>query len=293
MTSPWWAAFGPVETTTSCGDGKHLMRWAEGTLQPVDHPDAEGELVLATLGGDTTPCLDLTRGWNAASDDLTVLAIGPRSATDMLTLTPSVLDEFAFPGMRARGLGRGQPMAVLVHARRHRLSWAVSSAAWPGGQEDEQAGAEMLQLLALGPEFQFRLSGAVAHAWSSDGRHAAERGRVRPALTAALTSRFAAAAAQWLGIDPEQVEVRPHDGPGWGELESAGTAGVRRLRATLPVSWLARAWAPGLAVAGGHLIVSVQQAEWPDAHVLALPAPGKAPIELSVRHGKRGWTITP
>jgi hypothetical protein len=293
MTSPWWAAFGPVETTISCGDGKHLMRWAEGTLQPVDHPDAEGELVLATLGGDTTPCLDLTRGWSAASDDLTVLAVGPRSATDMLTITPSVLDEFAFPGMRARGLGRGQPMAVLLHARRHSLSWAGTSAAWRGGQEDEQAGAGVLRLLALGPEFQFRLSGAVAHAWSADGQHAAENGRARPALTAALSSRFAAAATQWLGIDQERVEVSVHHGTGWGDIDSAGTAAASRLWASLPVSWLARVWAPGLALVGGHLVVSVQHAEWPNARVLAMRAPGDAPTELGVRQDQRGWTITP
>jgi hypothetical protein len=293
MTSPWWAAFGPAETTISCGDGKHRLRWAEGTMQPVDHPDAEGELVLAVLGGDTTPCLDLTRAWSAASDDLGALAIGPRSATDTLTIKPADPDEFAFPGRLVRGWGGAQPTAVLLHGRRRLPSWARASAAWHGGQEDETARAGLLRLLSLGPPFQFRLSGAVAHAWSADGQHAAGNERARPALTAALSSRFAAAAAQWLGIDPERVEVSVHHGPGWGDIDSAGMAGARRLRASLPVSWLARVWAPGLALIGGHLVVSTQRAEWPNARVLAIRAPGDAPIELGVRQGQRGWTITP
>ena len=93
MTSPWWAAFGPAETALDCGAGRHRICWSDGTLVPVDHPDAEGELVLAALGGDATPCLDLVRLWGQHSDDLTVFSIGPRSADDKLTITSATLDE--------------------------------------------------------------------------------------------------------------------------------------------------------------------------------------------------------
>lgn len=93
MNTPWWAAFGPAEAPLSCGDGTHRLRWIDGKLQTVDHADAEGELVLAALGGDTSPCLDLVGAWGGHSDDLTVLAVGPRSANDPVTIPSAVLDE--------------------------------------------------------------------------------------------------------------------------------------------------------------------------------------------------------
>ena len=66
-------------------------------------------------------------------------------------------------------------------------------------------------------------------------------------------------------------------------LELPGTGTDRWLHATLPVSWLATVWAPGLAVVAGHLVVAVEQAAWPDATVLAVPAPGQPPVRLPVR----------
>ena len=49
------------------------------------------------------------------------------------------------------------------------------------------------------------------------------------------------------------------------------------------MSWLATVWAPGLAVVAGHLVVAVEQAAWPDATVLAVPAPGSPPVRFGVR----------
>ena len=89
---------------------------------------------------------------------------------------------------------------------------------------------EMLLLLALGPAFQMLLSGLVAAAWSDGGARASDRPRHRPALEAALTGRLAAAAAPWLGISPDQVDARLHEGTGWGRLEMTGSG----LRASLP-----------------------------------------------------------
>ena len=62
---------------------------------------------------------------------------------------------------------------------------------------------ELLELLALGPGFQFRLSGTVSAAWAAPDR-ADARARHRPAFTAALTGRFAPSAGEWLGITPTQ-----------------------------------------------------------------------------------------
>jgi hypothetical protein len=88
MTSPWWAAFGPAETTAPCGDQQHRLRWEAGRLTAPDHPDAESELVLGALGGDEPDCIRLLRAWGEHSDDLGVLMLGPRFAADAVTVDP-------------------------------------------------------------------------------------------------------------------------------------------------------------------------------------------------------------
>jgi hypothetical protein len=325
MTAPWWAAFGAARAEVSCGGGTHALRWADGTLTAADHPDAEGELVLAALGGDSTPCLDLVRAWGRHSDDLSVLAIGPRSAADQLTITTEMLDELGLQvgggpgavgighiiarssgtrrstGFRSGGgfaIARSAPMrarttsAQHMVARRAAVSRLMRMQHFPQAQDGEDGGTGLLQLLALGEPFQRRLSGAVAHAWSANGEHPDRASRAPAALTAALTGRLAPAAAEWLDVDAANVEARIHDGTGWGELELTQSGGARQLRARLPVSWLATVWAPGIAVVGGYLVVHVLDAAWPTARVLALRSPGAKPTELSIRADTGHWSVT-
>lgn len=319
MTSPWWTAFGPAETRVSCGSGEHLMRWTDGHLRAADHPDAEGEMVLAALGGDATPCLELASAWGKHSEDLAVLAIGPRSTGDKLAFSPEVLEQIeqartgganlvhGWGSMSGhtirrrvrghRGAASGQFVSLAgsggIHSSRRTAplrrprTRPFAMALAHGGTDSKRA--ELIWLLTLGAPFQFRLSAAVAHAWSAEGRHASRAGQESPALTAALTGRVAPAAAKWLGVDPGVVDASIHDGGDWGAIEETRVAGERRVQARLPVSWLARVWAPGLAVVGGHLVVGVMNAAWPTADVLALPAPGKKPVELSIRHEGPGW----
>ena len=96
---PWWALLPPAEAQVSCGQGTHRLRWEQGRLTAVDHPDAEEELVLAALGGDRSECVDLVEWWGSRGDDLEVLTVGPRSSADELTVTPENVAEF--------GVGRG------------------------------------------------------------------------------------------------------------------------------------------------------------------------------------------
>ena len=91
---PWWALLPPAQAQVSCGDGTHRLRWEQGRLTAVDHPGAEEELVLAALGGDRSECVDLLEWWGKHGDDLEVLAVGPRSAADELTVTPESVAEF-------------------------------------------------------------------------------------------------------------------------------------------------------------------------------------------------------
>ncbi len=333
MTSPLWAAFGPAEAYVSCGGGQHTLRWADGAVEAVDHPDAEAELVIAALGGAPTPCLDLVRAWGRHREDLSVLAVGPRSANDLLTLGPDAIEELASPDRHGWGLlsspaarraalarapVTGSQAAAIVRSSAG-LSLAPGAAGTTGSSfatygsvirkrssgyvpmggahADPRARfrtehAELFALMALGPQFQFRMSASVANAWSAEGQRSAEAVDAAPALIAALASRLAPAAARWLGVDPGDVETDIHEGTGWGAIELTRSAGGQTLHAELPVSWLARVWAPGLAVVSGHLVTGVLQAAWPTARVLALKRPATAPVELSLRHGDDGWSVT-
>jgi hypothetical protein len=159
-------------------------------------------------------------------------------------------------------------------------------------------------VLALGRGFQVRLIGAVAAAYADrlddgpadsagdgpdDGSPRDEQiRRTRPTLTAALAGRLAPVAEEWLGLDPGQLMVSLHHGPGWGAVEwtGAGRGEQRRLRISLPAGWLARVWAAGLTLvrtpAGRRLVVAIDRGGWPDARVLALRVPGADPVALDV-----------
>ena len=334
-TSPsWWLALPPAQTEVHCGEQTHRLLWRDGRLAALDHPDAEGELVLAALGGDRSKCLDLIESWAGHSDDLEVLAVGPRSRADELTIRPDDTDGpkggrwMAYAPLQARttplptfrftrhrppmargtasygGFTRGaRPRPPVAALRRRAMAARLSPVPFthhfgpvrrPGHDDlerDAARRAELLSVLALGTEFQFRLSATVAAAWAVGGTRAADRGAARPALVAALAGRLAPAAGSWLGIDPGRVDVSLHEGAGWGRVGLSGTGTDRRLSAALPVGWLASVWAAGLAVTAGHLIVAVTEAAWPDATVLGVPEPGADPVTLKVRAVGADWVV--
>jgi hypothetical protein len=270
---PWYSCLASCQTKVPCGQGMHTVRWEAGALVLPKHADTEAELVLAALGGEKAGCIELAEAWGRHTDDLSVLAIGPRGAADEINVSWDDVKQAAQAGQR------GGP------ARHGRMRLAgqqgSASAAARQAQQDmehaERRRTDLLSLLALGYEFQVRLAGqvAAAHAGRPDER-------TRPALTAAITGRLALVAEQWLGIDPGQVEVSLHAGPGWGTTELTGQGEARRLRVRLPTWWLARVWACGLPLIGGHLVVAVERAGWPDARVLGVRGPGVEPVPLDV-----------
>lgn len=282
-----------------CGPGEHILRWEDGQLRLPSHPDAEAELVLAALGGEKAGCVRLTEVWSRHTDDLTVLEIGPRGSADRITVgwadVPTGTEQGSHPGWIAMS---GLPVAPPPPPIRFPIPpghgpQQFRQAMQAELQQARQHTADQLSLLALGTAFQLRLAGHVAAAH-------AERLTVanRPALTAALQGRLAPVAADWIGIEPDQVVVSLHeyggggaagrrDGGGWGSVRLAGLGADRRLRVALPARWLASVWACGLALVAGHLVVAVTRPGWPDAQVLALPAPGAEPVLLDV-HGAGG-----
>ena len=280
---PWFTSLPPCETLVPCGQGRHAVRWEAGELRLASHADLEAELVLVALGGEKARCVEIAGAWRRHTADLTVLGLGPRSAADEVAVS---WDDVDAAEQAARG-GAGGP---------GRWGWRLASppraamarAAVRHQQYQEEAGEanqrrlDMLSLLALGTGFQVRLIGQVVAAHADRLDEPDEHGySIRPALKAALAGRVALVAEQWLGIDPDQVEVSLHRHEGWGSVELTGRGEQRRLLVSLPAWWLARVWACGLALTGRHLVVAVERAGWPDAQVLALRAPGAEPVSLS------------
>jgi hypothetical protein len=283
----WWRALPAAQTRVQCADAQHIIRWESGRLVLPAHPDTEAELVLATLGGAKARCVELAQMWARYRDDLDVLALDPRWPSDPVAVSWYDVDTFAAEhrGTRVRSVpmrpaGAGSGLGPLsrppmpYHSRLTIRPSAIDETI----ERIATRQVELLSLCALGPAFQLRLAGTVAAAWA--GRDLAG---YRPALAAALTGRLAPAVAGWLRVDPGQVTAAPHEGPGWGSLDVTGTGAGRQVRARLPVGWLAGVWACGLAVAAGHLVLTVRQVRWPHAQVLALPAPDAAPVTLDLR----------
>jgi hypothetical protein len=278
----WFTCLPGFQTQVPCGTGRHSVRWEAGSLELPSHPDAEGELVLAALGGDKARCVEVAQAWARHADDLSVLAIGPRGPADQIAVdwddvlaaeqAGSAVIGSPGPARRVPTRLASQPGPTLARAGARQRQ-----------MQEEQLKAQrrrndVLSLLALGYGFQVRLIGQVAAAHA--GRGGGEQ--VRPALVAAITGRLAPVAEEWLGIDPDQVVVSLHSGRSWGSSELTGYGTDRRLRVSLPAGWLARVWACGLARVGRHLIVAVEQPGWPTARVLGLRAPGAKPEPLEV-----------
>ena len=286
---PWFGCLAPCEAHVPCGQGRHIVRWEAGALRPLSHPDPEAELVLAALGGEKARCVEVAQAWERHAEDLSVLAIGPRGPADEIALGWDDVDAAVqasgrpvHSGPVPPGPPRAAPMRLAspsvpasarVQAQRQRVEQEVA--------RTTQRRNDMLSLLALGYGFQVRLIGQVAEAHANPPDDQVEK--VRPPMVAAISARLAPVAEEWIGIDPDQVVVSLHRGPGWGSVELTGRGEQRRLLVRLPAGWLGRVWAAGLALAGRHLVVAVQRAGWPDARVLALRAPGTEPVPLDVR----------
>lgn len=296
----WFHALPPCVARVPCGHGEHAVRWHAGTLELLAHPDPEAERVLAALGGEQADCVRIADTWDRHAEDLRVLQIGPRGPADRITIG---WDQMPKPG--------DEPWSGLMRAATRpsaQAAWAAlgGPGAQPGPRrtprtvvsprqaeierlrrELQRSTTELVTLLALGPALTVRLSGQVAAAHAA--RPSAEN---RPALAAAVQGRLAPLAEQWLGIDPDQVVIMPHQPGEPGSVELTGSGAQLRLRVRVPAEWLANVWACGLGLVDRHLVVATVRPGWPVAQVLALPAPAKDPVVLHV-HGTADETGTP
>jgi hypothetical protein len=292
---PWFTCLPGCQTEVPCGPGRHSVGWDAGSLRLASHPDAEGELVLAALGGEKARCIEVAEAWARHTDDLSVLAIGPRHPGDEIAVGWDDVIAAAQAGQAPSvtvGSGRMKPAAMRL-ASQPGPTMARMAARQRQAQEEtltaQRRRNDILSLLALGYGFQVRLIGQVAAAHA--GRDGGEQ--VRPALVAAIAGRLGPVAEEWLGIDPDQVTVSLHFARSWGASELTGYGADRRLRISLPAGWLASVWACGLARVGRYLIVGVEQPGWPTARVLGLRAPGAVPEPLDVHADPDGPADVP
>jgi hypothetical protein len=266
----WFQSLPPCQAAVPCGDGTHTIRWAAGRLMLPSHPDTESERVLAALGADKPACVGIAEAWGRHTADLSVLATVTRGEADPVTVGWDTVTAAARPS----GWYAYAPHAkVASHRRRPRPGQPFQAEV----EQERCRQLDLLTLCALGPAFQLRLAGQVAAA-HADGFADADR----PAIAAALAARLGPVAERWMGVDPDRVCVTLNDGAGWGSLTLTGADADRWLDAALPPGWLAAVWACGLALVASHLVVAVPRPGWPDAQVLALPAPGAEPVPLDV-----------
>jgi hypothetical protein len=325
---PWWALLPSADAQVSCGeDGTHRLRWDQGTLTALDHPDAEGELVFGALGGDRPACVGLIESWGRRADDLQVLAVAPRSAADELTVSADDPDGF---GPAGRGWVAYAPLARSAPARwpgmplvrpvaltpRMRLAAARQKAIFGGGggRVVGRAGMGMMSGPVLARRARKR------HLFAEADREAERRAELfsllalGPPFQLRLSATVAAAWADGGSRAGDRDAARPALvaalagrlapaaqawlglDPGRADVSLHEDAGWGRLEpsgdrlvAALPPGWLASVWAAGLAVTAGHLVVAVTEATWPRATVMALPRPGADPVILKVRAVDGQW----
>lgn len=86
MSAPWWVGLGPAEAAILCGPNHHRLRWEDGRVTPVDHPDPADEAVLAAMGADEPACLTLVKHWETHAADPDVLILASRHPGDGLVL---------------------------------------------------------------------------------------------------------------------------------------------------------------------------------------------------------------
>jgi hypothetical protein len=235
----------PVETAIDCDGRRHLLRWEAGHLRTPDHPDPEAERTLGALGGDVPSCIRIRIAWSIHENDPALVTLGRRPGEASLGFAADVV-----PGTA--------PMHVAPRRRR---------------VDDATRREELVELLSLPVTFVDRLvltaMAAAATRWADAGFR--ERHGLR--LGAALSSRAAPALRRLAGeLSRPDEAVTVHTAPAGPGVDAPAIQAERSRRglevaASLPLSWLATVWGPGLSEPDGLVAVS-RSGRGPDAYVV-------------------------
>jgi hypothetical protein len=251
---PWWTGITAAQMSLPCGDGEHQLRWSEGRLTAVDHPDVDRERALVALGGERVACLDLLDAWNAHTDDLDLLVLAARGPSDRL------LETQPDDGVRYSGGYTRRSAFTAVsnpggpgHSRPGRRGgWTMYLPLNSGGSHGHDLTAARLANLPDG--LTTRLVATVIATWTDRIRDGDDRvTAVRPTLHAALYGRVLATAYA-LDIHSRELDVVMVEAQAPRSVSSQDG----RIRCELPFSWLGDVWVRGFATALGHLCLNVE-----------------------------------
>jgi hypothetical protein len=244
--SRWCAARPALRFELDTGSASHRVSWVRGSLVLHDH-DVEAERVLEALGGEPCMCLALLEACREPSPEL---ARGPwRTAA----FRPGVV--------------RPTPALLRAQSQMTRLTTSQQLSQMPRVQQATAlAATRRYRLDALLPE---AMREVLASAWEVRRERQLRKPKPAPARPAELRLQAAVAPACEEAMRRSRRDIRPYAtitvecwkrGVGEaallnGSLDSGGGA----LALSLPVSWLNRVWARGLAVVDGHFVLEVDQ----------------------------------
>lgn len=277
MTATWWMGIPAAELPVDCSGTIHRLRWADGTLDALDHADVTGERTLAALGGQPHRCIEIIDAWTRHADDLDVLLLGSRGPGDLLPTSGNDdvgqrggMSRASFAGgmARARASYVSTTQSVSIGASRKGVaSPARSGGGWVSATSDPVD--DLAMLLTFGGGLPHRLVATVVAGWAERLEHGDDRvPAAMPALYAALYGRAIAAVRVWLdddGLDVDVVMCPP-------DSQSVAVRDVDGVRLTLPFSWLTDVWAKGFAMIAGRFCLAATP-DGPDRWTLSTIAP--------------------
>lgn len=235
----------PVAGTVSCSGAGHRVRWADGALHVLDHDDPEGERILAVLGGQATGCIALLEAWHRCCGNPSLL---PACTGLADRVRAAVSGSEARTGIQ---LVSGLTASMSSTIRQGRLPWRTrtgTSATLVSYSDGRSVREDLLLVLSTGGGLVDRLAAQAVTEWATRAEAGDADEIATAALRDALTSRVWLALAGWLGAEAAAVAVDMTD------RQEDATASPEKggWRVVLPAGWLARVWAPRLAITAGR-----------------------------------------
>ncbi len=267
----WAETATPLSMVVVCNRERHRLRWEDGRVEPVDHPELEAELALVAFGGEEPECIALHRLWQEAVADGGFVA----EWAEPTHLSPAWHSWLAMALERMRSEGFHEFLRHLPPARAQRMGeflhrfphpWIDRAGAEVSRQVDEGRTAEIETLAPL-------LAQATAN-------------RLRRAFVDAVGGRQLAVGAA--ALIPLRLRVEPGATPA---IDGVVRGPGRGLAIVVDPSWLHEVWAAGAAVVDGRLVLGIDRGE---AATVTWPAdePDRPRVEhRPIEYRDRAWSI--
>ena len=253
----WEQLAKPRTVDVPCGDEEHTIRWERGCLRRIDH-DLEAEAAASALGADPPWCLDLVEAWPWADLEVEML--------DILS-----------------GWGGGGPARLTRREIRNRMREAKAGFSGGGKQlgltkltPDVRAAMQervldrlreayrMVLLQDLPPLLKAILAAKLAadcdERWRTDEGFRKVYGRRIESMVSLQATPLLHASLEGVGrrVGPRTTIscwlCLPGEGPSISAWEVNTGAGAA---VTLPLHWLPRVWARGIALVDGCFVLDV------------------------------------